>query len=100
MDFRVVWSPQAIEDIESIANFIERDSPFYAKAVVTKIIQQARTLTSLAQRGRVVPELEDETFRELFIYSYRLIDRVQEETVLIVAVVHGKRQFDPFVDRI
>jgi addiction module RelE/StbE family toxin len=100
MDYRVVWSPEAIEDVESIATFIERDSPFYAKAVVTKIMQQARTLTSSAQRGRIVPELEDGAVRELFIYSYRLIYRIKDQTVLIVAVVHGKRQFDPFIDRI
>ena len=29
------WSPEAIEDIESIANYIERDSAYYARAVVS-----------------------------------------------------------------
>ena len=34
MDFKVVWSPEAIEDLESIAEYISRDSEFYAQAVV------------------------------------------------------------------
>ena len=29
------WSPEAIEDVESIANYIERDSGYYARAVVS-----------------------------------------------------------------
>ncbi len=38
MDLKVVWSPEAIEDVESIAEYIGRDSEFYAGAVATKII--------------------------------------------------------------
>ena len=33
----LVWSPEAVEDIEAIAAYIERDSPWYAKAVASKI---------------------------------------------------------------
>lgn len=42
MDFTVIWSPEAIEDLESIAEYISRDSEFYARAVVTKIVEVAR----------------------------------------------------------
>lgn len=45
MDFRIVWSPEAVEDLESIANFIKRDSEFYARAVVTKVIGAVDTLS-------------------------------------------------------
>lgn len=44
MDYRVDWSPEAVEDIESIAEYISRDSEFYAKAVVTSIINLGREL--------------------------------------------------------
>lgn len=92
MGYTVTWSPEAIDDVESIARFIERDSSFYAKAVVTKIIDLSRSLVSLPNRGRIVPELEDQNIRELFVYSYRLIYQIRKDTVLIIAVVHGKRQ--------
>ncbi|MDY0362104.1 MAG: type II toxin-antitoxin system RelE/ParE family toxin [Desulforegulaceae bacterium] len=36
MDYRIKWSPEAVEDVESIAEYIDKDSPAYAKAVVTK----------------------------------------------------------------
>jgi addiction module RelE/StbE family toxin len=95
MDYTITWSPEALDDVKSIANFIERDSPFYTKAVVTKIIELSRSLESLPNRGRIVPELEDQNIRELFVYSYRLIYQIRKDTILILAVVHGKRQLTP-----
>jgi toxin ParE1/3/4 len=40
-----------------------------------------------------VPEFDDESFRELFAYRYRIIYRVDQDAVTIVAVIHGKRMF-------
>ena len=49
-----------------------------------------------ASAGRVVPELGDETLREWFAYSYRIIYRIEKDLVIIAAaaVVHGKRLLD------
>jgi plasmid stabilization system protein ParE len=33
MACRLEWSPEAIEDIESIASYIERDSPWFAQII-------------------------------------------------------------------
>ena len=42
----LAWSPEAIEDIESIAVYIERDSAWYAKSVASKIVEKVcRNLT-------------------------------------------------------
>lgn len=38
-----------------------------------------------------MPEFDDESFRELFAYSYRIIYRVERDAVTVVAVIHGKR---------
>ena len=34
---RIVWSQEAIEDIEAIAAYIERDSPHYARVVASRL---------------------------------------------------------------
>ena len=44
MDFPVVWSPEAIEDLDSIAEYIGRDSDFYARAVVTLVLSVAGSI--------------------------------------------------------
>jgi plasmid stabilization system protein ParE len=41
---KIVWSPEAIEDLQSIAAYIARDSEYYARAVVSKIFEGARDL--------------------------------------------------------
>src|SRR3990172_3576004 len=90
MDYEITWSPEAWEDIEAIASYIHKDSPLYAQQVVEELIAAARSLAQFPLRGRRVPEFIS-THRERFIYSYRMIYRVEDRRVLIVAVIHGKR---------
>ena len=73
MDLKIAWSPEAVEDLESIAAYISRDSEYYAKAVVSTIVETAKTLGRHPYLGRIVPELGKEDIRERFLYSYRLI---------------------------
>lgn len=95
----LAWSPEAIEDIESIAAYIERDSAWYAKAVASKIVETAETIPEFPELGRMVPEVGDPAIRERFAYSYRIIYRLEPERVLVAAVIHGSRSLQPFVQR-
>jgi toxin ParE1/3/4 len=71
MAYRVIWSPRALDDVDSIASYIARDSLAHASAVVAKIIRTTRLLKQFPFAGRVVPEFEDESLRERFAYGYR-----------------------------
>ena len=66
MAYEVVWSPTALEDIEAIASYISRDSISYACAVIRKIIRSTRSLSSFTFVGRIVPEFDDLSIREVF----------------------------------
>ena len=94
------WSPEAVEDVESIAIYIERDSSYYARAVVSRIILLSETIPENPELGRVVPEINNPDYRERFIHKYRIIYRVESDRVLIAAVIHGSRHLDPLVERI
>jgi len=96
----LAWSPEAIEDIESIASYIERDSAWYAKAVASKIVETAETIPDFPELGRIVPEIGDPAIRERFAYNFRIIYRLEAERVLVAAVIHGSRLLQPFVQRI
>lgn len=91
MAIKLEWSEEALEDIESISTYIEKDSPTYAKSVVSKFFEKAEILKDFIELGRKVPELNNTKIREIFGYSYRLIYKINEDTVLFVAVLHGKR---------
>ncbi|MEK7436692.1 MAG: type II toxin-antitoxin system RelE/ParE family toxin [Pseudomonadota bacterium] len=100
MAHRLAWSPEAIEDIEAIASYIERDSLWYARAVVAKIVETAEAIPDHPELGRIVPEIGDRTIRERFVYSYRIIYRIEQERILVATVVHGSRLLEPFIPRI
>jgi len=100
MDTRVSWSPEALDDVDSIAAYIAKDSPFYASAVVKKILDTAESLGKFPYIGPIVPEVGEQEFRERFVYSYRLIYRVANKEVMVVAVIHGRRLLDPILDRL
>jgi plasmid stabilization system protein ParE len=52
--------------VEAIAAYIASDSPFYANAVVRRIITLTKSLSEFPRAGREVPEFDDEAIRELF----------------------------------
>jgi len=60
MEYRVTWSPEAVEDLELIAEYIERDSSFYAQSVVSQILALSRKIKEFPLIGRVLPEIGDE----------------------------------------
>ncbi len=91
MAFKLEWSEEVLEDIESIATYIEKDSPTYAKSVVSKFFEKAEIVQEFPELGRKVPEFNDTTVCEIFVYSYRLIYKLYDDKILFVAVVHGKR---------
>lgn len=95
MDTRVSWSPEALEDVDSIAAYIAKDSPFYASAVVRKILDMAQSLGNFPNIGPIVAEIGEPEFRERFVYSYRVIYRIADDAITIVAVIHGRRLLTP-----
>ena len=95
----VDWSPEAIEDLDSIVGYIAKDSHFYAKAVANKILTVAREIPEHPYIGRVVPEIGDKQIRERFVYSFRLIYKIDEGNILIIAIIHGKRLLENVDER-
>jgi len=47
----------------------------------------------MAERGRIVPEFNRPSTRELFVFRYRLIYELSEDEVVIQAFLHGSRDF-------
>lgn len=86
---QVIWSGPAWEDLEAAAQYIGRDSEPYAAAFVQNVKDAAGSLAHFAERGQVVPEISDESIRELLVRPYRLIYRIAEDRVFILTLVHG-----------
>ncbi|WPL15748.1 Plasmid stabilization system protein [Thiorhodovibrio winogradskyi] len=87
----VVWSQPARADLRSIHDFIAHDSRFYAKKVVQDIREKTDILERVPRAGKKVTELNEDTVRELSLYSYRIIYKIKEEGIFVLAVVHKRR---------
>ncbi len=91
----VIWSAPAKADLRSIHDFIAADSRHYARKVVQDLIDKTDILDRLPRVGRVVPELGDDNIRELLPFSYRVIYEIKSEVVVVLAVVHKRRELQP-----
>jgi len=87
----VVWSYEATADLQALAEYIAKDSPYYAAAFIRELRDASRSLKEFSERGRIVPELNSPEIRELFIKEYRLIYIIEKKRVVILGIVHGKR---------
>jgi len=88
---KIIWTDLAWSDLEEAADYIAKDSPCYAAAFVQEVRDAARSLSLLSKRGRLVPEFNDPTIRELLVRSYHLVYRVTEQTVYVIGFIHGAR---------
>jgi len=82
----VIWTDPAIKSLKQIHDFIATDSKYYATETIDKIISKSEQL--------IVPEINDKTIREIFIYSYRLMYQIKGDDIYILTIIHGKKDFD------
>lgn len=93
MDYQVRLSPSARIDIEDIIRYISIDDPHHALRFGRFLIQHTKNLGQFPERGRVVPEFEDQSIREIIVRAYRVVYRVShdEHFVEIIRFWHAGR---------
>jgi plasmid stabilization system protein ParE len=91
----VTWAPSALADVDSIAEFIARDSCDQAYLFVRRLFDAADHLRGLPFLGRVIPEVNDPSCREIIYGAYRIMYRVENDEVWITGVIHGARDWRP-----
>lgn len=91
----VIWSDPARADLRSIHDFIAHDSKHYARKVTQDIVAKTDILNELPRMGKVVLELGNEAIRELSLYSYRILYEIREPDIIVLAVIHKRRDLQP-----
>ena len=91
----VIWSDPAKADLRSIYDFIAHDSMHYARKVTQDIVAKTDVLNELPRMGKMVPELGNDAIRELSLYSYRILYEIKAPDVIVLAVIHKRRDFQP-----
>jgi toxin ParE1/3/4 len=93
MEFQVIWSPEALDDLHSLTSFIAQDNPRAAESVGLALINGTELLSKHPLLGRLVPELNNTSIRELIRPPYRVIYEVSKRRRLVevLRIWHGAR---------
>lgn len=90
---KLFWTKPALADLESIYDFIAKDSEYYASSFLEELIRQPEKLRGFPEMGRMVPEMNQNDIRELIFQNYRIIYQLDNDAIMILTVIHGKREF-------
>ncbi|MBI3787293.1 MAG: type II toxin-antitoxin system RelE/ParE family toxin [Ignavibacteriales bacterium] len=87
----IIWSVSALADIQQIGGYIERDSLKYAQVVISSLVESVERLKKFPKSGRVIPELHDESLREVIAGNFRIMDRLKGQRIEIFSILHGRQ---------
>ena len=88
---QIRWLEEAIEDLNQIYNFISQDSVYYAIKTTEEILKKIESLKILPYIGRKIIGINNENIREVIYKSYRIIYKIDSNTILILRVWHSAR---------
>lgn len=67
----------------------------YARLMVNRLFDSANRLEDFPASGRIVPELGREDVREIIVGTYRVVYKLTDDRVEMIAVMHGARELRP-----
>lgn len=85
---KIVWTPLSVDRVTEIAEYIAIDNPEAATDWIETLFGFVDQLKSFPRSGRIVPEIDEETIRELITGNYRVVYRVELKQVTILTVRH------------
>ncbi len=95
--FEVYWSLNSKDDIKKIISYIAKNSPSDAKNIFKEIENQVNHLLEDPERGRIVPELENQgilKYREMIFNPWRIVYTLEKEMVKILIIADGRRDLE------
>jgi toxin ParE1/3/4 len=88
---KIIWSPLAVDRVSEIADYIAQDNPVAAESWINTMFKKVEDLKAFPESGRIVPETDNKTLRELIYGNYRIIYRLEEKRLSVLTVRHGKQ---------
>jgi toxin ParE1/3/4 len=91
---QVVWTEGALDELDAALEFVASESRQGALHLLDNVLSSVESLSTLAERGRVVPERQDLSVREIFVGDHRLLYLVADSDVVILGLLHQRRDFE------
>jgi addiction module RelE/StbE family toxin len=91
----VVWAEPALNDLDTIADYIALDNPEAARRLVQKIFEHVEHLESHPRLGSKPDELKGWRYRQIVEPPRRIFYREDSGRVLILHVMRSERLLRP-----
>ena len=98
--YKVYWSKEAVIDLEEIVDYVSKDRISAAKNIYETIKKRCSRLDTYPETYRKVPELQEigiQNYREIIFPPYRIVYKLTETSIYIIAVLDGRRDFETFI---
>ena len=82
-----------VSTFSKIWHHIAADNPRTASRVTEKIEQAIRGLLEMPGKGHMRADVKDSQYRFWSVYSWVIAYRYDDESLTVVRVVHGRRNF-------
>ena len=92
---KVIWTPLAQRRLQEIHDYIAKEQPVNARRWMERVLSHGERIGEQPRIGRLVPEYQRETIREVFEGDYRIIYRIRSQQVDVLTVRHGARRLPP-----
>jgi plasmid stabilization system protein ParE len=91
----VIWSREALGDLEAQIAHIAVENPATAQRVADAIMASAMTLSDIptGRPGRVIETYEKPVIRRPYIIAYAITSNPTTESISIVRVIHTAREW-------
>jgi plasmid stabilization system protein ParE len=87
----LAWSESALGDLEALHAWVGRDAPPLADRISDRVFETVERALSFPRIGRTVSEVADESVREFLFRTLRIVYRVEDARIVVLAILHGGR---------
>ncbi|HCE1991803.1 type II toxin-antitoxin system RelE/ParE family toxin [Vibrio parahaemolyticus] len=93
----VIWTEPALSDLNDIAEYIALENIVAAKQLVQTIFSKVERLQTFPESGRILPELEHISYREVVVNPCRVFYKQDGDKVFILFVMRAERDLRKFL---
>lgn len=90
---RLIWTEPALNDLDTIAEYIALDKPDAARRYVQRVFQAVERWALFPASGSIPPEIPHLPYRQVIVPPCRVLYRVDHQDILIIFVMRSEERF-------
>ena len=88
---KIIWTDLGVDRVYEIAAYIAKDNSAAAIKWVEKLFKRVEDLSLFEKSSRKVPETRNPKLREIIFGNYRIVYKIEKDTIYVLTVRHFKQ---------